>query len=107
MAGTKKYNGSMKRASMHEMMKTQFHFRTISLDGSRMVLYHGSFEVLDLLSVYLLILFPDKRLLLSGGLSAEGRESLYEFDIGSFTDHMDSFLSFLSEYNLQRLELYS
>lgn len=102
MAGTKKYKGSMKRASMQEMMKTQFHFKTISLPGSRMVLYHEGLEDLDLLlSVYLLILFPAKRLL-SGGLSAEGRESLYDLDIGSFTAHMASLGSFLSEYNLQR-----
>lgn len=102
MAGTKKYKGSMKRASMQEMMKTQFHFKTISLPGSRMVLYHESLEDLVLLlSVYLLILFPAKRLS-GGGLSAEGRESLYDLDIGSFTAHMASLGSFLSEYNLQR-----
>lgn len=71
-----------------------------------MVLYHDE-EGLDLLSVvYLLILFPDKRLL-SGGLSAEGSESLYDLLIGSFTAHMASLVSFLSEYSLQRWKLYS
>lgn len=99
MDGTKKYKESMKRAIIQERMKTQFHFKTISIPGSRsrMVLYQGSLEDLDLLllslllSMYLLILFPDKRF--SRGLS----ENLYDLEIGSFTGHMASLLSFLSE----------